>query len=374
MQLSLQSFSTLVQNMAAAVQAAANQLIDLTVGSTLRAILEATASVALWMQWLILQVLQMTRAATSNGADLDSWMADMSLTRLPAVAASGEVTFSRLTPALSAIVPSGAQVRTADGTQTYVVTIDQTVSAWNAASSGYLLPAGVSSVTVPVTAQQPGSAGNVQAGMVSQLVTTMPGVDSVTNGLPIQNGMDAESDPAFRARFQNYIQSRPRATPLAIGFAITSIQQGLSYVIQENTDSAGNPRPGSFLVTVDDGSGYPPASLLSTIAGAIESARPIGTTYAVLPPSVTVAAVSLTLTVTPGVSKPPIVGMVATALTDYINSLGIGVPLPVTRISQVCYAASSSIINVSSVLINGQAADLTIPIAGIIKSGTVAVS
>ena len=60
--LPLQNFTTLVQNMAAGVQGSAAQLIDLSVGSVLRALLEACASVALWMQWLILQVLSMTRA------------------------------------------------------------------------------------------------------------------------------------------------------------------------------------------------------------------------------------------------------------------------------------------------------------------------
>jgi uncharacterized phage protein gp47/JayE len=106
MQLSLQTFSTLVQNMAASVQSAASQAFDVTVGSVVRAILEANASVALWMQWLILQVLQSTRAATSNGADLDTWMADFTLTRLPAVAATGNVTFSRYTATMPALVPS----------------------------------------------------------------------------------------------------------------------------------------------------------------------------------------------------------------------------------------------------------------------------
>ena len=51
-----ETFSALVQSMAAAVQASAAQLLDLTVGSTLRAVLEANASIGLWMQWLILQV------------------------------------------------------------------------------------------------------------------------------------------------------------------------------------------------------------------------------------------------------------------------------------------------------------------------------
>ena len=53
MQLPLQTFTSLVQGMAAAVQAASARILDLTIGSTLRAILEATASIGLWMQWLI---------------------------------------------------------------------------------------------------------------------------------------------------------------------------------------------------------------------------------------------------------------------------------------------------------------------------------
>src|SRR5690348_5359863 len=143
MQLSLQTFTSLVQNMAAAVQSAASQLLDLTVGSTLRAVIEANASIALWMQWLILQVLQSTRAATSTGADLDSWMADFSLSRLPATAARGTVTLSRYTPLGPALVPVGALVRTADGLQTFAVIADASNPAWNKAANGYALAAGV---------------------------------------------------------------------------------------------------------------------------------------------------------------------------------------------------------------------------------------
>ncbi len=53
----LQDFTTLVRTMAASVQGSARILLDLTAGSVLRAILEANASVALWLQWLIVQVL-----------------------------------------------------------------------------------------------------------------------------------------------------------------------------------------------------------------------------------------------------------------------------------------------------------------------------
>ena len=44
MQIPLRTFSVLVENMAAAVQASAPQLLDLAAGSTLRALLEANAS------------------------------------------------------------------------------------------------------------------------------------------------------------------------------------------------------------------------------------------------------------------------------------------------------------------------------------------
>ena len=93
MQLSLQNFTTLVQNMSASVQGACSDLLDVTVGSVTRALLEASASVALWLQFLILQVMTMSRLATCIGADVDSWVGDFGLLRLPGTAAIGSVTF-----------------------------------------------------------------------------------------------------------------------------------------------------------------------------------------------------------------------------------------------------------------------------------------
>ncbi|HVB68285.1 MAG TPA: baseplate J/gp47 family protein [Acetobacteraceae bacterium] len=374
MQLSLQTFTSLVQNMAAAVQAAAAQLLDLTVGSAMRAVLEANASVALWMQWMILQVLQTTRAATSAGPDLDSWMADMSLTRLPAVAAIGMVTFSRITPTATALIPAGALVRTADGSQTFGVTVDPTNPAWSAGSNGYVVAAGLASLTVAVAAQTSGSAGNVQAGSITLLASAIPGIDAVTNPAPMQNGLDAESDAALRVRFQNFVQSRSRATPLAVGYAVSSIQQGLSYVLQENVDPSGTARMGSFVITLDDGSGYPPASLLATATTAVEAVRPVGSTFTVQPPTVVVANVSMTLTVPGATNKPPVVAVVAQAIQTYINTLPIGATLPLTKLAQIAYGASPSVTNVAQLQINSVTSDLVPSLSGVVKAGMVAVS
>ena len=374
MQLSLRTFNTLVQSMAAAVQASATQLVDLTVGSTLRAVLEANASLGLWMQWLILQVLRTTRAATSVGADLDSWMADLTLSRLPAVPATGIVTFARFTPLLAALIPAGTQVRTSDGAQTFSVTVDSTNSAWSTASNGYVVAAGLASLDLPVVAVVPGSAGNVQAEAIAVLASAVPGIDSATNAAAFQNGLDAESDDAFRSRFQNFIASRSRATPAAVGYAITSIQQGLNYAIQENVSPAGLPSPGQFVITVDDGSGNPSSALLSTVQAAVDAVRPVGSVFSVHPPTVVIANVSMLITVGPSVPKAPIQALVGNAVSAYINDLPIGAALPLTKLAQIAYAASASILNVSALSINGAANDLPANATGVVKAGTVAVN
>jgi len=374
MQLSLQNFSTLVEGMAAAVQGAASNLLDLTAGSVLRAILEANASIALWLQWLIVQVLATTRLATSTGADCDSFGADFGFVRLGAVAAVGQVTFSRFTPSVAAFIPVGTTVATSSNATSFMVTADPTNPAYNAASNGYNLAAGVASVTVPVAANLAGSAGNVQPGAIAVISSALAGVDTVTNTLALANGLDAESDVAFRARFGNYLASLSKATDVAVGAAIAAVQQGLSYVISENINQAGTTQMGHFVVTVDDGSGTPPASLLSTVWQAVDAVRPVASSFAVQGPVVTPANVSLTVATLPGVSHQTVVAVVAAAIESYIASLGVGATLSYTRLAQLAYAASGSVTNISSVLLNGGTADLVPPLFGVVRAGTVTVS
>jgi uncharacterized phage protein gp47/JayE len=374
MQLSLQNFTTLVQGMAATVQASAEQMLDLTVGSTLRAMLEASASVALWMQWLILQVLQMTRAATSSGSDLDSWMADFSLSRLPSVAASGLVTFSRYSPAATALVPIGALVRTIDGSQTFSVVAEANMPGWNESLSGYFVGVGVNTLDIPVVAQTPGSGGNVQAGSLTVLATAISGIDSASNAAAFQNGVDAESDGAFRLRFQTFIASLSRATAGSIENAIVSVQQGLSYTIQENANSAGQFQLGEFAVYLDDGSGYPSNILLQAVRQAVDIVRPIGSTFAVLAPNVLQVSVSLTLTISSGSAFAGIAPSIVSAITTYIDAIPLGVGLPASRIVQVAYSASTDVVNVTQVLLNGTAADIAGQACQVIKSGLIVVN
>ena len=95
-------------------------------------------------------------------------------------------------------------------------------------------------------------------GTISLIASALPGIDTVTNSLALTGGLDAETDAAFRLRFQSFIDSRTRATVQAVTYAATSIQQGITCTVQENADGTGAFVPGRFVVTVDDGSGSPP--------------------------------------------------------------------------------------------------------------------
>lgn len=374
MQLSLQSFTGMVEQMAAAVQGAAGRALDLTVGSVLRAVLEANAALGLWLQWLIVEVLLTTRLATSSGTDCDSFGADFGFVRLPAVAAGGIVTFTRFAPVLSAFVPVGSTLTTADGSQGFAVTADPANPAYSASPAGYTLAAGVASIDLPVSAAVPGAAGNVVAGAVSLLTSAIAGIDTVANAAPMGGGVDAESDAAFKARFGNYLASLSRATVGAIEATVAGVQQGLSVAVDENIDQTGAPGMGNFVVTVDDGTGAPPATLIATIQAAVDAVRPVGTRFAVQGPKVTTADISMTLVLRPGTIPQNATGPVSTAIAAYVGSLGVGATLPYSKLLQVAYDASDSVINVTDALLNGGTADLVPPLFGVVRAGTVSVT
>ena len=374
MAITTQDFTTLVRNQVTAIQGAASVLVDLTVGSILRAVVEANAAVILWLQGLILQVLAITRAATSSGADLDSWVGDFGVSRLAATASSGLVTFARFTATQQAVVLIGTNVQSADGSQTYAITLDATNPAYSATLGGYVLAAGVSNINVPVVALVGGTAGNAVIGGINTLTQAVPGVDTVTNSAAFSNGSDAETDAALRTRFIAWVASLSKATKSAIGFAITSLKTGVSYALVENLTYGGATQYGYFYVVVDDGTGYPTGTFLSTAYNAIDAVRPFTSTFGVFSPVVVTANVSLTITTAAGYDHTATALLVKTAIQNYINALALGQSLSYSRLAQVAYDASPGITNVTEVLLNGAAADVGATSQQVIKCGVASVA
>lgn len=373
-------FATLVADFAAAAQAASTAALDFSVGSVFRALAEATGGVATWLQKLYLFALSITRLQTSQGVWVDTYVGDFALTRLPAVAATGLATLSRSTATAQAVVPVGTSIATQDGTQTFTVTADTSNSAYGATVApggkpGYAVAAGVQTLTVPAAADVAGTGGNVNANTITALRSAVLGIDAVTNATAFTTGQDAETDAALKARFKLYIASLARATAPAIGYALTSLQQGVQYTITENAQHSGTPDNGYLTIVVDDGTGAPSSVLLAAAVIAVDSYRAAGVRFGVFAPSVVNVTVSCTITTATGYGHSALVAQVAAALAAYINGLGLGTTLRWSRLEQVAYDVSPGITNVASLLVNGGTADVSATALTTIKcSGSPTVS
>ncbi|MGU3387294.1 baseplate J/gp47 family protein [Methylobacterium sp. D53M] len=367
----VRTFAVLTQNFAAGVQGRAKALVDFSVGAVLRAVAEATADLALWLQSIVVYVLTLTRAATSRGADLDTWFADWFFLRLPARAATGLVTCTRFSANVQLVVPVGFQVQTGDASLVFAVYADTTNPAYSAALGGYVMPAGTLSVDVPVQAQMPlsainGSAWNVVAGQITQARSSDGvGIDTVTNAAAFITGVDAESDAAFRLRFRPYIASFAKATPTAIQSAVINLQQGLTCQITEV--------PGIVTVYVDDGSGAMPADVLAGARAAVNAVRAGGVQTVVMPAERLQANIQMIVEVGDGYAPDAVVSAVQSAVSLAVNGLGQANKLRYSRLDQIAYDASPGVTNVTGLLLNGGTGDL-IPTAGqTIKVGNLVV-
>lgn len=373
------SFSTIVSNIAAGMQGRVSTFLNFAIGSVLRAIAEAYAGVCLWLQSFALEIAKLTRLATSYGADADSWIADFGIiTRLGAQPATGSVTFSRYTAAASApVIPVGTTVQTTNGGISFSVYADTTNVAYSAASNGYILAASTSSVTVPVQAVVSGTSGNIAAGAISLITSSVPGVDTVTNASAFTNAIDTESDAALKARFRLAINALAKGTEAAIGLAITSIQTGLQYTIQENVTYGGVTQYGYVTVVVDDGSGNISSTLLTAAQNAVSSAnggvRAAGVIVGVFAATITSANVTATITTLPGYDHPTVVAQVISAITNNINGLGLGNGLPFFDIPGWVMAVPG-VQKINALTLNSGTSDIAASPLHTIKAATITVS
>lgn len=388
--LNTRSLQTGVETFAAAAQARTSDLVDFSPGAILRAVAEAIVADELWLQALTVQVLAVTRLSTSFGTDVDTFCVQfmpalpgtvstalpIGTPRIQAVAATGQVTFSRNTVSSTApFIPVGTLVKTADGSQSFRVYADPTNSSYSAALGGYTIPTGTASVTASVQAVNAGSQGNVAAGTISLLASTIQsgGVDTLVNAAAFTNGVDQESDAALKARFVQFIASLARATEGALTYAIQSLQTGLQVAIHEQVDPNGTTDYGMVTIYVDDGSGAPPSTVITAANNAVGAYRAAGVRVGVYGATTLLATAVMVITTASGFNHAAVVGQVGTALTAFINAVGLENTLHYTQLAAVAYGVAG-VTNVSAVTLNGGTADLVPGFGQTIKANVPVIS
>ena len=313
-----------------------------------------------YLQAEVQLVLNLARAQTSTGPDLDTWMAQFNFYRLPATLATGQVTLSNsMAASQQIVVPVGTIVQTVGAGILFQIVADTTQSAYSAIAGGYVLAVGQTSMTATIQALVGGSVSNVLANTLIQFGTSAPGVSFVTNPAPIVNGVSAESDAAFRNRFILYLATLAKATRAAILAAAMSVQQGLLINLLENEQPNGQTLLGSFTVIADDGSGSPPTSLLTSIFNAVNLVRAFSVQPFVVGPQQLSVTISITIRVPTGITAATVITAVQNAIAAYVNELGPGSELYISQVNQIALGVANVVAVSPGTTLNGQQADLT---------------
>jgi hypothetical protein len=219
-----------------------------------------------------------------------------------------------------------------------------------------------------------GTGGNVGENTITQIVGSLPGIDTVNNAAAFTNGEAAESDAAVKLRFQNWQESLAEGTYGAAGNAVESVSPNLTFTILMNQLANGTYRPGWYVVTIDDGSGETPSGTVSTVANAVNAVRPLGSTAIVQAATALLANVSVTLTVGANYSVSTAQVAVQAALATYIGALPVGATMPFNIISKLCFDAYAGITNVTAIMLNGGVADLVPTQSQVVRAGALVVN
>lgn len=372
------TFQDFLADMIAAWAANTNTTPALQSGDPLLAIFQAVAAQDVFLESVVTALINLTRAQTSAGSDLDTWMAQFAFTRLPATSAVGGVTLgANAVHSAPVSIPAGTVVQTTGGGIQYQLIADTTQSAWSSGSNAYILPANTLSINATAQALVAGAASNVQANQLVQFPSPIAGVDTVTNPAAIGNGLNAETDSAFRNRFVLYLTTLSKATSGAIYEAAISVQEGLDVVLLDNSNINGTFTPGEYVVVVDDGSGNPPSSLLTAVSQAVGAVTAFTVQWDVVGPTLTNVTISLAVQVSSGYVPSTVTANVQTAVAAYVNALTIEAPLYISGIiSSALSVPGVSSVQAGTTLINGAQSDIIPSARGVVRTtaGSVSVS
>jgi uncharacterized phage protein gp47/JayE len=252
----------------------------------------------------------------ASGVALDNIVALLGVTRNAAVAATGQVTFFKKRAATEDIpLPSG--IRASDETgRTYRTTASEVLTTGN------------SEVTVPIVATQAGTDWNVDAGAIVLMPKPPRGIDGVENRLPVSGGQEPEPDDLLRERAKHELERSGNATLNAIRYAVLDVDgvQGVEVVDHSIDDtiplgevrvrfSGGDPNLVARVVEDTRAAG---------IMARLEILKTIyisGTLYVITEPEV------------PDNANRAF----QSAISNLINTLGIGDPLSIRRLNALVY-------------------------------------
>ena len=153
------------------------------------------------LSWLERQAFPQSAA----GEWLDRHGALRGVTRKEAARAKGEITFSRYLPlTFDLVIPQGTRCASTGSEPIEYETTEEAV-----------LTAGELSITVPAQAVLGGRSGNIAAGYVNTLLSSLTGFNYLGNRVPFTGGREQETDEEYRSRILSAYANLPNGTNAA---------------------------------------------------------------------------------------------------------------------------------------------------------------
>lgn len=254
---------------------------DFTPGSIVRSTLETVSIFIEYLQFLVETIFRSFYVDTAEGEDLKNRVRDFGMEAKNSVFARDIQTFGRNSPAESTfIIYAGNTVSTQPdvfgNTINYNIDYDITFVSGAMTATGY------------VTCQVAGVVGNCPTGTITNIPTTISGVDYTTNLVPFSNGASAETDDQIRKRLPIHLNGLQKGNRYGIESDVYDID-GITFVKLEKN----NPTNGVITVYVANESGIVSSEQLSQIQDAIESSVTFGIEYSVVTPVVEYVTIEL---------------------------------------------------------------------------------
>jgi len=286
------------------------------------------------------------------------------ITQTQATYATGNVTFTiGAAQPTNVYIPAGTLVSTSGGIVFFT-------------TSASYITAGQLSVTIGVQAQNAGTAGNVAAGSIIQVISALPYAITVSNGAATSGGADLEPITETLTRFNAVSQALAACTPVALAAGVLNYTlSGTGETVKYSTcyepwlaQAASGVTSGftvGYDIYVDNGSGTASNDLLSGVTNLINGTPglgPAGVPFAVyavnaVPVSGVVNAVAAPFFVT---QTAAITTAIQTSVDAYFAALQFG--QDVSQGALLAQVADATYGQVSSIEVNLTPSGAYIPI------------
>ncbi|OGX78208.1 hypothetical protein A6395_13380 [Exiguobacterium sp. SH31] len=245
----------------------ARELFGADINTSARAFMGLLLRLFAWflsLAWIILEkVYYSGYVSTATGVQLDRLAKLVGIRRRASSPANGSVT---ITGTVGKAIPLGTEViGTTEGSPIY-----QTTEAATIGASG--------NVTIPVESLEAGTAFNVGANVLKQLVEPDTDVTSVNNALNITNGQDREEDYEFRQRILDAVAGGGTSNIRNDLLVVDGVRAATVFENDENVEVDGMPPHSIRAVVLDGDDAAIGSALLGAKPGGIQTAGTVSVT------------------------------------------------------------------------------------------------